>query len=104
MTQPELVKESLVAPGLRPRHLRTFTYEIEGPIKPERVPEQGAIVETRAGVYWRVLLVVLVKQDLDDADSVILRIRLSLDPIKAHSVEAHGSVTYLRGGVLCGSS
>jgi hypothetical protein len=98
MGQKELVKESLVGPGLRPRRLETFQYVVEGPVPRDRPPEPGTIVETRAGVYWRVLMVVVIEHD--DEPGMLLSFQVALEEVKAHSREAHGSVTYLRGGRL----
>lgn len=98
MGQRELVKESLIGPGLKPRRLETFQYVVDGPVPRDRAPEPGTIVETRAGVYWRVLMVVVIEQEGEPG--VLLGFRVALEEVKAHSYEAHGSVTYLRGGRL----
>lgn len=58
------------------------------------LPDVGAIVETRPGVFWRVL------SRTDDEGHPTPRVVFGLEPVRAHSLEAHGVVCELRGGAL----
>lgn len=99
--QHDAVVQSLTTePGHRPvRNYARHDYLIEGPgIRPDRVPVVDAVIETKAGAYWRVVRVSLHYGEA----KALLSAMLTLEPLKPHSVEVHNALTVqsLQGGKL----
>lgn len=61
-------------------------------------PVNGDVIETRPGAVWRVLGVITMVTTAETEEPAYYE--LILEPIKPHSIEAHGLVRPLRGGTL----